>query len=358
VSVLLDRLVAAIPEEPERFRALCNSVADWPALVEAAARDGVLGLVRRELGRLGIQLPAEAHRLMERVHASETLWQANTIGALDAVLDALEAAGIRAAVLKGPALVERLYPDPSLRCSLDLDILVADADTDRAAAALEPHGYAAEAGPSARYARRHHHHVHLFGRRPPVIELHFRAYAGFGVMMAAEDLLDRARAHRTAGGARCLVLAPDDEALYLAVHAAGHCFDRLLWLYDLKLLVAQEPDLDWDAIATRARAIGVMAAFALTCDMLRRRLGVTIPSAATAHAPARLSRRIVARYVDGRIAPPAAGPMVTLRQLLTMAALCDTTSASARFVRHHVSRLARRRARRWLPALVPAEWEG
>jgi hypothetical protein len=53
-----------------------------------------------------------------------------------------------------------------------------------------------------------------------------------------------------------------------------------------------------------------------------------------------------------------AGPMVTLRQLLTMAALCDTTSASAWFVRHHVSRLARRRARRWLPALVPAEWEG
>ena len=58
-------------------------------------------------------------------------------------------------------------------------------------------GYAAEKGPSARYARRHHHHLHLAGRRPPVIELHFRAYAGFGVTMAAEDLLDRALPHRT-----------------------------------------------------------------------------------------------------------------------------------------------------------------
>jgi hypothetical protein len=355
MSVLLDRLVAAIPEEPERFSMLCAGVADWTVLVEAAARDGVLGLVRRELSRQDIPLPAEAHRLLERVHASEALWQANVIRALDAALDALEADGIRAAVLKGPALVERLYPDPSLRCSSDLDILVADADTDRAVAALEPLGYTVETGVSARYARRHHHHLHLYGR-PPVIELHFRAYAGFGVTMAAEDLLDRARAHRTAGGARCLVLAPEDEALYLAVHAAGHCFDRLLWLYDLKLLVAHEPAIDWNTVATRARAIGVMAAFTLTCEMLRRRLGVAIPPAATAHAPARLSRRIVARFVDGRIAPPAPGPLVTLRQLLTMAALCDSASASARVVGHHVARLARRRVQGWLPALTPAEW--
>jgi hypothetical protein len=356
MSVLLDRLVAAIPDEPERFSALCAGVADWPALVESATRDGVLGIVRRELGRRDIPLPADAYALMERLHASESLWQANVIRAFDAALGALEAGGIRTAALKGPALVERFYPDPSLRCSSDLDILVAAADTDRAVAALEPLGYAVETGVSARYARRHHHHLHLSGR-PPVIELHFRAYAGFGVTMTAEDLLDRARPHRTAGGARCLVLAPEDEALYLAVHAAGHCFDRLLWLYDLKLLVAHEPGIDWDVVATRARAIGVMAAFALAGDMLRRRLGVAIPPAATAHAPARLGRRIVARFVDGRIAPPAPGPLVTLRQLLTMAALCDTASARARFVRHHVGRLARRRAQRWLPALIPAGWE-
>ena len=355
MSVLLDGLVAAIPDEPERFSALCAGVTDWPVLVESAARDGVLGLVRRELGRLQIPLPADARRLLERLHASEALWQAHVIHALDAALDALEDGGIRTVVLKGPALVERLYPDPFLRCSSDLDILVAEADIDGAVAALGPLGYTVETGPPARYARRHHHHLHLSGR-PPVLELHFRAYAGFGVTMPAEDLLDRARAHRTAGGARCLVLSAEDEALYLAVHAAGHCFDRLLWLYDLKLLVAQERELDWDLVATRARTIGVMAAFTLACDMLRRRLGVAIPPAATAHAPARISRRIVARFVDGRIAPPAPGPLVTLRQLLAMAALCDSASASARFVAHHVARLARRRMRGWLPALTPAEW--
>ncbi|HEX9126628.1 MAG TPA: nucleotidyltransferase family protein, partial [Methylomirabilota bacterium] len=159
MSVLLDRLVAAIPDNPERIDALCVAVTDWPALVESSARDGVLGILRRELGRREIPLPADAHALMERLHASQALWQANVIRALDAALDALEAGGIRAVVLKGPALVERFYPDPSLRFSSDLDILVADADTDRAVAALKPLGYSVETGVSARYARRHHHHL-------------------------------------------------------------------------------------------------------------------------------------------------------------------------------------------------------
>ena len=356
MSALLDRLVAAIPDESERFRAVCADVTDWHALVESAARDGVLGLLRREVTRLEIRVPEEARRAMERLHASEALWQANAVRALDAALDALESARIRAAVLKGPALVERLYPEPSLRCSSDLDILVAEADTDGAVAALEPLGYAVETGPSARYARRHLHHVQLLGHRPPVIELHFRAYEGFGVRMAAEKFLERARPHRTAGGARCLVLAPEDELLYLAVHAAGHCFDRLLWLHDLKLLIAAEPAMDWSAVEARARAMGVMTAFALACEMLRRRLGVAMPPSAAAKAPGRLRRRLVAPFVDGRSAPPASRPLVTLRQLLTMAALCDTPAAGVRFMRHHVARLARRRVQRWLPALTPAEW--
>lgn len=341
---------------PDRFQQLAAMVTDWPAMVDAAAREGVLGILESEMARSVFALPADARRLMERLRASETLWQRHVARALDGALGALEADGVRAAVLKGPALAERLYPEPGLRWSTDIDILVAEADTDRAVAALEPLGYAVEDRLAAGYARRHHHHLHLYGRRPPVIELHFRAYVGFGVVIHAEDLLERARPHRTAGGGRCLVLAPEDEALYLAVHVAGHCCDRLVWLYDLKLLVEREPALDWELLAARARAAGVMTAFALVADVLAQRLGLAIPPVARAGAPGRIRRRIIAGLVDGRRAPPPPGPWSTLRQLVVMAALCDRLSAGARFVRHHVVRLARRRARRWLPALVPAEW--
>lgn len=347
-------MLAAGSDHPDRFQEIAATVSDWSAMVEGAAREGVLGILERDIGRSGLALPADAQRLMERLRASETLWQRHVARTLDEALDALDAEDVRAAALKGPALAERLYSDPGLRWSTDLDILVAHADTDRAVAALERLGYAVEDQLAAGYARRYHHHLHLFRRRPPVLELHFRAYVGFGVTMAAEDLLERARPHRTAGGARCLVLAPEDEALYLAVHAAGHCCDRLVWLYDLKLLAEREPALDWERLAVRARAAGVLAAFALVRDVLALRLGVVMPL--VAHAPGRIRRHIVRGLIDGRLAPPGPGPLSTLRQLIVMAALCDRFSASARFVRHHVARLARRRARRWLPALTPAEW--
>jgi len=356
MTALLDRLLAAIPDEPERFAALCDDIPDWANLIERAAREGVLGILLREMDRQRVEAPASARRLMDRLRAPEVLWQACATQALDAALRALGARGIRAAALKGPVLAERLYPDPTVRCSMDLDILVADRDTERATEVLEALGYALERGPSVTYARRHHHHVHLLARRGPMIELHFRTYAGFGVTIPAEELLDRARPYLTAGGAPCLVLEPEDEALYLAVHAAGHCFDRLLWLYDLKLLHARERRLDWDAVAVRARALGVMAALAIACDLLQRRLGVAVPAEAYGGAPARLGRRIVARFVDGRIAPPRSGPLVTLRHLLVMAALCDRPGAAATFLGHHLGRIARRRARRWLPAMTSVDW--
>ena len=356
MTAILDQLVAAVPEEPERFDALCRDVTDWTALVESAGRDGVLGILRPELLLARVPVPEDARRLLERLEAVERLWQANVARALDRALLALDAAGIQTAALKGPALAERLYPEAAMRRCTDLDLLIAERDIERAACALEPLGYELEDGLAALYARRHHHHLHLAGRRPPVIELHFRAYVGFGVTLPSETLLARARAHHTGGGAPCWVLAPEDELLYLGVHAAGHCFDRLLWLYDLKLFMSRNPGLDWTLLASRARAFGVEAAWALARDVLKRRLGVAAPAAANGRAPARLGRRLVARFVDGRVDPPAAGPLVTLRQLLVMAALCDRPGSAARFVGHHVARIVRRRAQRWLPALVPAEW--
>ena len=42
--------------------------------------------------------------------------------------DALEAAGIPSALLKGPALARTVYPDPALRQSVDIDLLVRPGD--------------------------------------------------------------------------------------------------------------------------------------------------------------------------------------------------------------------------------------
>ncbi len=354
MSAELDGLLAALPDDTGSFTRRCAEVRDWPALLRDGEREGVAAVLHAAIRDAGLTLPFEARQAAERQGALDALWRAQLDRTLDEALAALDAHAIRVVPLKGPALAERLYPDPSVRPSSDLDLLVAPGDLDRAAAALATLGYQPEAGPADRYHRAHHHHIHLLRAQPPMIELHFRAYAGFGIVVPADALLARAAERRTARGRRIWVPAPEDEWLYLAVHAAGHAFERLIWLHDLKLLLRRHPDLDWTAVADRARALGVATAVAATCDALRR-LDTPVP-VARGLGVSRGPRRLLLVPLGAVARRAGAGPTRTLAQLLWMSSLCDRPACAVRFLAHHGGRIARRRVHRSFPGLAPAEW--
>ncbi|HET7875176.1 MAG TPA: nucleotidyltransferase family protein [Methylomirabilota bacterium] len=355
MSRALDGLLAVWPDSLAGFRDRARRVADWDALVAEAGREGVTGVLDQALAEAAIPLPEAARAALARARAFEELWLDTLERALDGTLGALEGAGIRAVALKGPVLAERLYPAARMRFSSDLDLLVRPSDLDRAAAVLSALGYAEETGPSARYHRRHHHHIHLVGPRPPMIELHFRAYAGFGVVVAAEDLMAAALPYRTARGGQTWILTPEDELLYLAIHAAGHCFERLLWLYDLKLFSARHPRLDWTLVASRARRLGVAAAASFAFEAVRRRLDVDVPLTADLQPPRGL-RRLIGGGLVAWLATHPDGARATLARVLCMASLCDDRAATARFLHHHLTRMVRRRAQHCFPGLIPLEW--
>jgi hypothetical protein len=63
---------------------------------------------------------------------------------LDRILTRFKERGIESLPLKGPRLSQRLYGNPLLRPSVDLDILVRPADVERASQVLRELGYAAE----------------------------------------------------------------------------------------------------------------------------------------------------------------------------------------------------------------------
>ena len=355
MSAALDGLLSAWPEDVAAFRRRARSVADWEALAVEAAREGLAGIIGRALLAAAIPVPKAAWLTLDRVRASEELWLGRLERALDEALRALDAARIRAVALKGPVLAERLYPDARARFSADLDLLVAPADLERATATLSALGYVAESGPSGDYYRCHSHHIHLVAPRPPMIELHFRAYAGFGVVVPAEGLVAASIPYRTARGLPTWVLAPEHEILYLAVHAAGHCFERLLWLYDLRLLLQRDPSIDWTAVARHARRLGVATAVSFGCEILRRRLGVAIPVVPGLEPPRGLRRRS-ATMVLAWLAKHRDGARATLGRVLCMALLCDRPMSAAWLLQHHLLRTARRRASRWFPRFAPLEW--
>ncbi len=354
----VEGLLRALPGDVAAFRRRSAEIDDWNEVVDAAREQGVLGVLVHHWRQANIEVPHAPLEAAERHCAVEQLWAQQVRIAAGEALRRLYADGVRCAALKGPLLAERLYPEAAIRPSIDLDLLVDPRDVDTATRSLEGLGYGTEEGPAARYASRHGHHLQFHRDGTPEVELHFRLYAGFGTVLEAGEPLSRARDTCTSDGARVAVLAPEDEVLYLALHAAGHSYVRLLWLYDLKLLLEQSPGLDWTQVAARARALGVLSVVAFTCRLLAERLDAPAPSAAALGANAGIRWRLADRLLPIVMKPTVRSARENFESLVFTALLCDRALTGLRLVQHHVWRTTRRRIQRLLPALVPADWAG
>ncbi len=317
--------------------------AGWMSLLEGAVRHGLVGRLVAVLPADRRDLPAAFETRLRREVAGLHVRAALLSAALDEALRALDRRGIRVVPLKGPILAQRLHPDPALRPSTDLDLLVADADFDRAAAALEEVGYSLDRSWTAAYQRRHHHHVSLHRSGGPAIELHHRAVSGFGTFLPGEDLIARARPFVTTTGAPALVLSPEDELLYLCLHAAGHLFQRLGWLEDVALLLERHPDLDRAMVTRRARAIGGSSALGLALFHLRR-CGVDPGSDLPVH-PGR-ARSWILGWVGRRTSSARNRWIFHGLNVSYHALLCDSPGVAGRYLGHHLVWFFRRRAHR------------
>lgn len=357
VPTLLERLLSLDPQPQETLRAVTREVVDWRALLQEARDHGVFGVLTGMFERGGIQLPQECAESVALHDAIATVWHDHQRSTLAELAGVLGAAALPVVALKGPLLAQRLYPRPFDRQSVDLDLLVAEDDLDRALAALEATGWVRDSGPLADYSRRHHHHLQLHRAGAPPLELHFRARVGFGTVYPSEGLVARARLCGWPAGHPLRVLSIEDEFLYLAVHAAGHGFSRLMWLYDLKLLVRSDPTLDWSQVEARAREVGVLPVARFACRLLHERLGVALPP----------RRALIRNGLQQRAACAVQRRVAAGRGLLALERLggltfTSTLSASplaaSRLWLHHVARAAKRRVHRTLPRLVSADWAG
>jgi hypothetical protein len=238
----------------EPLRALLRGgVAAWPrdydrdAFAAACEEHGIAPLVYARLA-----LP-ELREQALRAAVTEPLRLAD----LQAVLAALDSAGVDALVLKGTALAHDLYASAELRPRADVDLLAGD--FDGAAEVLRGLGFESYANSGDELALRQQ----SFGRvdafeRMHLYDLHREIAnpAVFAGVLPWDELLARSiPLPRIRAGARGL--SRIDALLLACVHRVAHHHDsdRLIWLYDIHLLRAALP-LDeqrafWRAAAER-----------------------------------------------------------------------------------------------------------
>lgn len=227
----------------------CPPDLSIPGFWRRCARAGVVRLVARQLGLSRAEEPPES-----RVVEARSI---RCVGATRRVARALQAAALPFALLKGPALAERLYGDASLRPTTDVDVLVDPANLDAALAALD--GIGARPPPGwterdlARERRWGHQTVRMLDGFP--VEVHMRASERFGGRMEAGPLLARA-VEVPVLGTRLPVLSLPDELAYLATHAAAHFLTKEVLLLDLHAFLLRHP-LSLASVRQRSVELGV-----------------------------------------------------------------------------------------------------
>lgn len=303
------------------------------ALVGTAARHGVSGYVARALDAAGRAGAPEAEALRSD-GAQATVNHMVHRRALARAGAALDTAGVRWMVVKGPVLVARLYEEAALRAYGDLDLVVPARDLGTAMAALEEHGWPVLDRNWALLRRALLSQVHVQLPYQVIGDVHWHLLYTRGLRASFPVPMDAlfARATRVRiDGCDAATLDTADTLIHLALHAAVSGGQRLIWLKDLERLLATTPP-DWETVAARSRAWGADLVVGLMLDKARRLLGAEVPRATTRQLSSSRAWHQLSR-VACRLTPPQrhlGGP--SLDRVVTRAtrhSLAASTSALA-----------------------------
>ena len=235
---------------------------------------------------------------------------------------------VPAIALKGSLFACRYYARPSARGTSDIDLLVTENDLAGAIESLAPLGFSVfDSAEEMAWSRREHHHLHLTRPGSPDLELHFHAYRGFGVTLRTDTLAQRSVP--VEGFDTLRVPAPEDELVYLAVHAASHRFGRLSWLYDMRLLVERMSQDALEIAARRARDWGLSRVLALSGELLVETLGV-LPEVVRPLGTLARSRRA---FVHAVVVEPRTRVLGSATRFAYTTMLADSMAASLRYAR-------------------------
>lgn len=227
----------------------------WTKLFNLLKSHWILPLFYKQIGSWPLKLcpPKEiVHQmrisfLASRAHALQMEKQ------LSEIINAFQKDEVRILVLKGPALALTIYPDPAMRTSSDLDLLVLQKQMPQARAILERLGYKC-LGKRFEHSKDFYCEETFVHENNPAyyrsVELHWdlHSFSGISREVKVEDLFLRA-VKIEKSGLIFETLNPVDSLIHRAINMClWHNKEiRLIWIYDTALLAHQlKTPQDWE----------------------------------------------------------------------------------------------------------------
>lgn len=214
-----------------------------------------------------------------------------------------DAAGIRFAAFKGPALAAYLYGDLSRREYNDIDVIVPPEHMAKAEALLSTLGYRNRQGDRVfRQAFLAFQRQYAFVR-PEIdaaIDLHW-GFSGRHLPFPVQPVeIWPSLVPLQVGACQVPSLSDTDLALLLAGHGTKESWRSLSWVCDFAMLIDRKPDLDWSEVHRRARLQHCGDAVLLGCAMAVGLLETPVPPVLSAAVSGNLRvQRIAASLIAG-----------------------------------------------------------
>ena len=212
---------------------------DWQEFDTLVTKNRIEPLVAEGLKKLPSEM-IDGNDVLKKLLSSQnqyTLFSMRQVQTLAFLIKSLSDGGVRALSLKGPILAMKLYGNPALRYSRDLDILVSENDLESACRILESLGYTEEITVRNKTPLRRKklekngEEMHrVYTKNDICIELHWRL--SFRIDESFDKLWKNSRA-TVLLGQEVHYLGERDNISYLICHAAGHGYHRLRWLLDI-----------------------------------------------------------------------------------------------------------------------------
>jgi len=271
-------------EKQEAVQQLLADGIDWTLFAQMAVAQGFTGIAANRLVRLVPEsIPEDIlgafHAIVDEVGRGNRA----LFNELARVIEALKRNGVDAIPFKGPVLAIRAYGDLGLREFGDLDFLIRDEDLGKAITILSSLGYKRKGDLTAtQFALIHHLQGQeiIFGESNGIaVEPHTRLTSLKMALDIDYDGLWRRARTISLGGHTFLALAPEDDLLLLAIHGGKEMWGKLKWACDFAAFIEFHPNLDWSAVAKRARIQGCLHMLLLATAIARKYFDASIPDA-------------------------------------------------------------------------------
>jgi hypothetical protein len=243
-----------------------------------------------------IRFPEELKERLRKDYMISLLSSVSREMSLKEILEALNKEGVFPVLIKGAYIGDFIYGDPALRTMCDIDLLISEEDFEVSASILKVLGYESEFDsgcPEDRIIKLGETFTRI-GDRFMVLDLHRSLRCMDYYLFPSAEVWTRTT-EKSLYGYRALLLSPELNFIYTAMHALNHGPLLRDWL-DL-VLILNRTAFDWDKFISLATLLGALRPmwwiFQELSDKWESIPPVEIDDALTAYRPHWLEDRII-----------------------------------------------------------------